>query len=141
MKRFHLAIGAALASLGLLSGCQSCCDPCCCQRQPLLSRLGLCSTCKNGNNGHPVSAMPVSGGPIDAYPANGGCGCSSDGGFPGHGDGPMLGGPPMTIPGAPPMPGPMPLTPTPAAPPLAPVPNGNGGLAQPTPANPSYWRK
>ena len=138
MKRFHLAIGAALASLGLLSGCQSCCDPCCCERPGLLSRLGLgCrSSCCNGGA---LAAMPVHGGAIDALPANGGCGCACNGSAPLMGDGPLLGAPPGAIPGVPPAPGPMPLTPTPAAPPLTPVPNGN--LAQPTPATPSYLRK
>src|SRR5262245_48572831 len=55
MKRMRLAAWAALASLGLLSGCQSS-DPCGC-RPSLLSRLGL--RCHSRATEAPVSSMPI----------------------------------------------------------------------------------
>jgi hypothetical protein len=142
MNRLRLAMLAALAAPGLLSGCQSSRNECCESNGGglfhrngnggLMSRLGLR---QNGNgNGHGV----VVGTPVSGLPISEGC-CSGPvlGGPPleGYSGGPVFPGevPPITT--APPgvLPGPTPLGAGP--PPLAPVPNG--GLAPETPAPPS----
>lgn len=153
MNRLQKATWAALAGLGLLSGCRSTnpCDPC--EDRGFFSRI--CGGRRNGVFHGPVSATPVSSmslgsdccdGPILGDPPFGGPGMSVlpgpsfDGGMglPPITTMPSMAAPPITGLPAGPFP-PMTTLPTPTpglAPPLAPVPNGNG-LATPTPAGPS----
>jgi hypothetical protein len=138
MHHLRVASRAALAGLALLTGCQSCCDPCCGSQPGLFDRLRMrcCGTSSCGC-ASPINATPVSTG-------LGAPGCCGDGPFLGT-PAPGVAGPPITLeppalpPGPPPMPpaaGPTPLPPGTLPAPLAPVPNG-GPLAQPIPATPS----
>jgi hypothetical protein len=166
MFRSRLAACLVLGGLGLVSGCQS--SYLCCEREPLLSRIGLRPrlTPTAVDAGVPVSAEP----PVVAGP--GSCPTCAPGmnGALGMGvsQGPILTEPPTAVvpgPGVPPMPpgrmttppipslppgngtapppenaipGPGPLTPAPM-PDITPVPKD--GSATPVPAPPSSRRR
>jgi hypothetical protein len=138
MNRLRLAACAALAGLGLISGCSSCNTGCGLFSRPLLPGLrgassyegygDCCPSCSSGLEGCPCS----SGG----YNAIQGPCLGNEG--PLLGDAGQMGYPGMTVPfqtnpnlAAPPRMAPIPATP----------PGGtNGGLADPTPAPPASRR-
>ena len=163
MIRLRLASWAALAGLGLLTGCQSSGTSCNGNgngglfRGGLMSRFGNRSrccdpVCAGTTVGAPVEGLPVSNGfLLGDMPTGGSCPTCNGAGLPSHGNevpfapgatvvpdhGPSLPPGATNLPPSPPAGGMLP-SPTPIGdqPALAPVPSGNN-YARPIPAPPT----